>query len=131
MLSSLASQQSAWIEPTFRDWKAYGWRWEQGQVTVQPHMDRLLVGMALATWVALMTGTWHALLLLRQPPTGKRYTRPWYAKLSLFQLGLLLLADWFEATCLPFFLWGLTDWLAPTWSIQLKNHHAHAFVFAP
>src|SRR5512146_2565437 len=57
------------IEGTFRDYKSYGWRWEQGQVTDQPHMERLLVGMALATWVALMTGTWHALLLLRQPPT--------------------------------------------------------------
>ncbi len=118
------------IEATFRDYKRYGWRWEQGQVTDLAHMQRLLVGMAIATWVALMTGTWRALLLLKQPPTGKRFTRPWYAKLSLFQLGLDLLAEWFLANQLPFFIWGLTDWMAPTWSIQLKNHYAHAFVFA-
>jgi hypothetical protein len=45
------------IEATFRDYKSYGWHWEQGQVTDLAHLERLLVGMALATWAALMAGT--------------------------------------------------------------------------
>lgn len=119
------------IEATFRDYKSYGWRWEQGQVDDSPHLQRLLVGMAIATWVALLTGTWRAQQLLQQPPTGHRHTRPWEAKMSLFTLGLLVLATWFYADCLPPFEWRLTDWQAPNWSAQLRAHHAYAFVFAP
>ncbi len=118
------------IEGTFRDYKSYGWRWEQGQVTKRDHMERLLVGMAIATWIALMTGTWRAILRLQQPTTGKRRTRPWEAKMSLFQLGLDELAQWFHLAELPFFIWGLTDWLAPNWSTQLTAYHAQAFLLA-
>ena len=118
------------IEGTFRDYKAYGWRWEQGQVIDQDHMERLLVGMALATWIALLIGTWRAKLLLAQIPTGRRHSRPWEAKLSLFQLGLDLLAQWFYAPCLPAFEWLLCDWQAGNWSEQLRAHHARAKVFA-
>lgn len=118
------------IEGTFRDYKAYGWRWEQGQVIRQAHMERLLVGMAIGTWVALMTGTWRGWCLLHTSPTGKRHTRPWEAKMSLFQLGLDWLADWFTLPQLPLYIWRLSDWLAPNWSTQLIAHHAHAFLFA-
>ncbi len=118
------------IEATFRDYKAYGWRWEQGQVKDLQHMQRLLVGMAIATWIALMAGTWRALLILHTPPTGQRHTRPYAAKLSLFQLGLQELAEWFQRDHLPCFIWGLTDWLAPNWSTQLTAYHANAFLWA-
>ena len=118
------------IEGTFRDYKAYGWRWEQGQVMDQDHMERLLVGMALATWIALLSGTWRAKALLAQVPTGRRHSRPYEAKLSLFHLGLDLLAEWFYAPCLPAFVWLLCDWQAGNWSEQLRAHHARAKVFA-
>ena len=118
------------IECTFRDYKAYGWRWEQRQVTCQAHMEHLLVGMAIATWVALMTGTWRGWRLLQAPTSGKRHTRPWEAKMSLFQLGLDWLADWFTLPQAPPCLWCLTDWLAPNWSTQLTAYHARAFLFA-
>jgi len=116
------------IEGTFRDYKSYGWRWEQGQVKNLLHMERLLIGMALATWIALMIGSWQARQILAKPATGKRHTRPWEGKLSLFHLGLDLCDLGFLET-LPPFSWLLTDWLAPAWSIQICAHHAHAFVF--
>jgi hypothetical protein len=117
------------IEGTFRDYKAYGWRWEQGQVKNLNHMERLLIGMALGTWIALMMGTWQACQILAKPATGKRRTRPWDGKMSLFQLGLALCDKGFDER-LPPFLWLLTDWLAPAWSVQIVAHHAFAFVFA-
>jgi hypothetical protein len=117
------------IEGTFRDYKAYGWRWEQGQVKDLHHMERLLIGMALATWIALMIGSWQARQILAKPATGNRYTRPWEGKSSLFHLGLDLCDRGFHEP-LPPFAWLLTDWAAPVWSIQIVAHHAFAFIFA-
>jgi hypothetical protein len=117
------------IEGTFRDYKAYGWHWEQGQVTQLDHMERLLVGMAIGTWIALMRGSWQASQILAQPASGKRFTRPWVGKMSLFHLGLEQVDRGFQAPLEPF-PWSLTDWLAPAWSIQIVAHHAVAFVFA-
>lgn len=118
------------IEPTFRDWKSYGWHWEQGQVSNLEHLKRLILGMALSTWLTLLVGALQAAWLLAQPPSGKRHTRPYAAKKSLFQLGLQLWADCF-ALGLPPILWTfLPDWDAPNWSTQITAHHARAFVFA-
>lgn len=118
------------IEPTFRDWKSYGWRWEQGQVTDLEHLKRLLLGMAMATWLTILVGAFQAQTLLAQPATGRRRTRPWWGKKSLFQLGLQLWSDCFSAG-LPPLLWSaLPDWQAPNWSTQITAHHAHAFLFA-
>jgi len=117
------------IEGTFRDYKAYGWRWEQGQVKDLGHMERLLTAMALGTWVALMAGSWQAQQILAKPTTGHRHTRPWEGKMSLFHLGLDLIAKGLHET-LPPFPWLLTDWTAPNWSVQIRAHHAFAFVFA-
>ncbi len=119
------------IEGTFRDYKAYGWRWEQGQVTDLQHLEHLLVGMAIATWIALLVGTWRAAQLLALPPTGHRRTLPDEGKSSLFTLGLDTLRGWLYAPDSPPDMPGLlSDWEAPTWSRQLYAHHAHAFVFA-
>lgn len=118
------------IEGTFRDYKSYGWRWEQGQVKHQAHVERLLVGMALATWVVLLVGTWRARRILSKPPTGKRRTSPWEGKLSLFQHGLEQLLAWLGEEAVPSLSWRLTDWSAPTWREQLYTHHARAFVWA-
>jgi hypothetical protein len=118
------------IEGTFRDYKSYGWRWEQGQVKDQTHVERLLVGMALATWVVLMVGAWRAHQILSKPPTGKRRTLPWEGKQSLFQHGLEQLLAWLGADPVPPLSWRLTDWPALNWSTQLLAHHARAFVLA-
>jgi hypothetical protein len=118
------------IEAKFRDYKSSGWRFEQGQVTDLEHVQRLLVGMALATWIVLMVGAWQARQILSRPPTGKRRTQPWEGKMSLFQHGLEQLLTWLGAGQLPQFIWRLTDWSAPNWKQQILAHHARAFVFA-
>ena len=117
------------IEASFRDYKSYGWRWEQGQVKNIHHVERLLVAMALATWFVLLAGTWKAQQILAVPPSGNRHTTPWAGKSSLFSLGLEQFQAWLAFDPLPVFLWRLSDWLAPNWRQQITNLHARAFVF--
>ena len=118
------------IEAMFRHYKSYGWQWERGQVTDLAHLERLLVGMALATWLVLLVGTQVAAELLAQPATGLRRTRPWVAKQSLFSLGLHRLGCWLHGATDRGLAWSLADWDAPNWSTQISAHHARAFVFA-
>lgn len=118
------------IEATFRHYKSFGWHWEQGQVTNLEHMQRLLVGMALATWIVLGVGTKLAQEHLAKPPTGRRRTMPWIGKRSLFHLGLDRLHEWLGQEAPVTFCWQLTGWSALNWSQQIHFHHARAFVFA-
>jgi hypothetical protein len=118
------------IEATFRDYKSFGWRWEQGQVKNLEHVNRLLVGMALATWFVLIVGSWKAQQILDIPPSGNRRTTPWAGKTSLFGHGLDTLHAWLALQSLPVFLWVLSDWLAPNWKHQLTCFHARAFIFS-
>ena len=126
-LLHLYRQRSA-IETLFRHDKRHGWQWETGQVTDLTHLARLLVGMALASWVALLVGTQVAQDLLAAPPTGTRHTRPYAAKFSLWRLGLQRLQRAFVSDA-PFYLpWRLEGWEAPNWEDELTWHHARAFV---
>jgi hypothetical protein len=126
-LAHLYRQRYA-IETTFRDFKSAGWHWEQGQVRDLAHLERLLCGMALASWLTLMAGTQVAASYLSQPPSAQRHTRPYPAKFSLFRLGLERLLT---ALLHPLpLVWRLTDWSLTTWQRQLTAHHARAFVFA-
>jgi hypothetical protein len=114
------------IAATCRDYTSHGGQWEQGQVTVLAHVEPLLVAMALATWLAIYAGVAQASAALARPPTGRRRTRPWLAKHSLFTLGL----QWWHqrlAQDLPLHLpAALSDWQAPMWSAQITGHHAKA-----
>lgn len=118
------------IEATFRDYKCAGWQWERGQVSDLSHIERLLVGMALATWVVLCAGTQVAAEHLARPPTGRRRTIPWCGKHSLFSLGLQRLQELLGGGCSTPLEWRLTDWKAPNWQRQIYFHHSRAFVFA-
>jgi hypothetical protein len=118
------------IECTFRDYKSHGWRWEQIQVRDLEHLERLLIGMALATWLTILLGAQKATQLLAQPPTGKRRTRPWLGKKSLFSLGLWVWKKVNRHGNTPHWPTCLPDWEAPNWSAQIRAHHARAFVFA-
>ncbi len=118
------------IECFFRDYKSLGWRWEQVQVRDLVHLQHLLVGMALATWLALLLGAQKAAQLLAIPPTGKRHTRPWYAKKSLFRLGLNQVRSWFKAKDPQELPVSLPDWDQPNWSVQARARQARAFIFA-
>lgn len=126
-LIQLYQRRSA-IEAFFRDLKSDGWHWEQSQVVDLAHLQRLLVGLALATWMTLLAGTAVAQTLLSRPPTGQRRTRPYDAKFSLFALGRQHLT----APLLPglALTWRLTGWLWQNWSAQLTALHRKAFVFS-
>ena len=119
------------IEASFRDYKSLGWRWEQGQVTDLEHLQRLLVGMALATWFALCAGTQVAQEQLSKPPTGRRRTLPWIGKRSLFYLGLQRLGQLLYGSESRPLAAQLTQWDAPNSQKQIFSHHAKAWIFAP
>jgi hypothetical protein len=116
------------IEATFRDYKTYGWHWEQGQVRDLEHIKRLLVGMALATWVVLCAGTQAAAEFLAQRARGRRRSVPWEGKRSLFTLGLQRLQEQLSGSCARALNWQLSDWGAPHWQAQITGHHVRAYV---
>ena len=116
------------IEAKFRDYKSHGWHWEHTHVHDLDHTQRLLVGMALATWLTLMVGTQVASEQLQKVPTGKRYTPPPVSKMSLFQLGLERLRQWAVGNFRHILAFWLDDWHAPNWQDQITRHHLHAFV---
>jgi hypothetical protein len=116
------------IEALFRDYKSHGWHWEQGQVRDLEHMERLLVGMALATWVTIFAGTQVADEYLAIPPTGERRTVPWEGKRSLFHLGLQRLNRLLTGSSQTPVQWCFTHWDAPNWKKQIYFHNACAFV---
>lgn len=47
-----------WIEPLFRDWKSYGFDLEVSHLDDYQRLDRLLIGMAVATLWLLHLGHW-------------------------------------------------------------------------
>jgi len=115
------------IEATFRDYKSAGWQWERGQVTALAHVERLLVGMALATWVVLCAGTQVAAEFLAQRVRGRRSV-PWEGKRSLFTLGLQRLQELLSGACRSVLQWELSQWNAPHWQAQIHCHHVRALV---
>jgi hypothetical protein len=119
------------IETLFRDYKSHGWHWEQGQVTDPEHMERLLVGMALATWITLCAGTQVAGEYLAKPSTGNRRTVPWYGKRSLFHLGLQRMNKLLTGSCQIPLQWEFTHWNALNWQKQIYFHHVRAYVLGP
>lgn len=117
------------IEATFRDYKSHGWHWEANQVRDIDHIQNLLVGMALATWFAVLTGIQVAEEYLQRAVTP-RQTRPWAAKRSLFTLGLHRLQDWLHGLCSQQLgPWFLYHWHTLNWSDELYFRHSRAFVF--
>jgi hypothetical protein len=118
------------IEGSFRDLKSYGWHWEQGQVRCLKHLERLLIVMALASCLILFLGTLFADKILARSIRGKRTTRPWFAKYSLFRLGLLFSKAWFRGRSHPDLAIVFRDWHQSNWSTQLQSLLVHAFIFA-
>lgn len=71
-----------WIEPSFRDWKSYGFDLEATHLSQHPRLERLLLGMATATLWLLALGRWVT-------ATGRRglLTPAHKRDASLFRLG--------------------------------------------
>lgn len=118
------------IEASFRDYKSYGWQWERSQVTDLEHIDRLLVAMALATWITLLAGAQVAREILFAHRSTRRLTRPYEAKSSLFTLGLDRIEAWFLGACKVYCPWCLSDWTAYNWEDQISFPIRRRFVFA-
>lgn len=118
------------IECTFRDLKSYGWQWEQGQVRSQTHVEHLLIVMAIASCMILFLGTIFADQILAHAVVGKRTSRPWLGKYSLFRLGLHFAAAWFTGKFRPPLDIAFHDWHQPNWSTQLLALFVHAAIFA-
>ena len=73
----------AWCEQLHRDEKSQGFGWRRSLVRDPPHARRLLLAVALATVLAICTGTWALKRGFRRALESGRQR-----KLSLFQLGL-------------------------------------------
>ncbi len=71
-----------WIEPTFRDWKSYGFDLESSHIDDNQRLDRLLLGMAVATLWLLHLGNW-----VRDTGRAHWLTADHRRDHSLFRLG--------------------------------------------
>ena len=115
------------IETMFRDCKSKGFHFEQGQVTNHDHLKVLLVGMALACWMCILTGTQVAREYLTHPATGNRWTLPRIGKRSLFYLGLKRFGKYLITSQPVVLNWRLEDWDKPCWHQQVLKHHRKAY----
>ena len=71
-----------WIEPTFRDWKSYGFDLEKSKLADPDRLDVLLLGIALTTVWMIHVGDW-----LVHSGRRQELTPPDKADYSLFRLG--------------------------------------------
>jgi hypothetical protein len=86
-----------WCERLHRDEKSHGFNWQRSLVRDPPRARRLLLAVALATLLALCTGTWVVKRGLRRVLESTRRR-----KLSVFQIGLRwLTTDSEQATAPP------------------------------
>ena len=115
------------IEAGFRHYKSYGWHWEQSQVQKLAHMERLLVALALATWIAVLVGTQVADEVVAAIVPGRSLRSPWAAKDSLFSLGLQRLKKAIHSVLPVRLQWDLR-WQPTNWQQQLRNYIGRAYL---
>jgi hypothetical protein len=80
--------QRNWVEHSFRDLKSGGWKWDDSQVWLPPHAERLILILALAYACILNYGSLEA-DAHNTPAPGQRV----YPRLSVFRLGLRALKE--------------------------------------
>lgn len=71
-----------WIEPTFRDWKSYGFDLERSQITDPARLQVLVLGMAITTLWMMHIGDW-----LTRHGHDRLLERTHQSDFSLFRLG--------------------------------------------
>lgn len=71
-----------WVEPTFRDWKSYGFDLERSKLTDPHRLNVLLVGITVTTRWLMHLGDW-----LRRTGRDRLVARPDQSDSSLFRLG--------------------------------------------
>ena len=125
-------QRRFWCEPGFRNDKRKGWQWESSQVQGVAHHERLLVGMAWASLVALVMGVEAAdAAVARLAARGQRTARPTvrHARESVFTLGLRALRHWLYQATRGALRWQLTNLNAPSWERQWYHYQASRLIF--
>jgi hypothetical protein len=126
-----------WIEPGFRSDKKLGWHWEESQIRKQSHHERLLLGMAWASLVALCIGLTEARTRLAKLQTRQIRVRagrpvvglPEHADQSLFTMGLRRTRDWLYQTTNSAILWLLSDIGTRSWQSIWHHHQSHRYLF--
>jgi hypothetical protein len=81
-LSWRRGRKRFWIEPTFRDWKSYGFDLESTHIPGDHRLNRLLLAMSLATLWLIHLGDW-----LVETKRDRRLVAPHRQDYSLFRLG--------------------------------------------
>lgn len=129
-----------WIEAGFRADKSGGWEWEQSQVTEVAHHERLLLGMAWASLVALCLGVVEAEDTLErlaarvrrypQRPAPKRWE---HARASLFTLGKEAALRRVQRVIQDSLPWWLPQVSATSWTVewQAAQHARYAQALHP
>lgn len=129
--------QRSWTEPGFRNDKTKGWQWEASQVQGVAHHERLLLGMAWASLIALCVGVRAAQerlaalaarpirVVAGQPRPGK----PQHARESLFTLGLRQVRRWLYHPWAGAFPWRLAAVATASWTDQWQFHQGYRFIF--
>lgn len=85
-----------WIDETFRDFKGYGFHFNQTGLHDPERLDRLVLMIALACWWIMSLGIWlHRMGLRREVDRAK------HPRLSLFQLGLRYINRLFNISEVP------------------------------
>jgi len=116
------------IEALFRDFKSYGFKWEQSQVRDLEHCQKVVVGLSWGVLVAVVLGEEVAESELKVKPTGRRYSRPHPAKFGLVYKGLERVQSYLVSKEQSPPQWELKHFEAGRWSKQIQQHHALAYI---
>jgi hypothetical protein len=88
-----------WIEPTFRDWKSYGFDLETTHLTQASRLNRLLLGMSLATLWLLHLGAWVTVTERRELLEAKHRRDYSYFRLGRDYVQRAQTRDWLIPVC--------------------------------
>lgn len=121
-----------WCEPSFRNDKSRGWEWETSQVQGVAHNKRLVLGMALASLVAVCVGLEEVKERVERE-RGKRErggrAKPEHARESVFTLGLRGVRRWLYGTARGEVEWRVGQVDAPSWGEWWHAYQANWLIF--
>lgn len=121
-----------WIEPGFRNDTSKGWQWESCQVVGVAHHERLLLGMAWASLVAIVVGVeavGEEVARLARRKRRKALPQVRHARESVFTMGLRGIREWLYHATRCALHWQLSKLDAPSWERQWHQHQSFYLIF--
>ena len=121
-----------WCEPGFRSDKKKGWQWESCQVVGEAHHERLLLGMAWASMVAVVVGVEAAaeeVARLAQRKRRKALAQVRHAREGRFTMGLRALREWLYHATRCALHWQVSRLDAPSWERQWHQYQSLRLIF--